>query len=273
MGILGLWRLLKEPTLHHHLPQTSNAESSSAPICRLDVLGTFYNEIKNAYSKHPSEAAHHIMEQKLLKVGSKEGLWVYLDGSPSKEKESTHAQREQKRMDNGRRGQQLLEDLRARIEDGQNVSKPMFKDVEKAIGGTFYWSLESRAEFVAYLHQQGWKHIVEAATEADLAIAKDCQPNDIVISRDSDLLIYPSVTKVFRPISKGRYLQYDVQELTAVLGMNRIQFTVLGIVSRNDYTSNIPSLGAKRTSKSQRAFLRQIQKQWSSNTLPALKSY
>jgi len=42
-------------------------------------------------------------------------------------------------MDNGRHGQELLDDLSARIKDGQNVSKPMFKDVEKAIGGTFYW--------------------------------------------------------------------------------------------------------------------------------------
>lgn len=111
---------------------------------------------------------------------------------------------------------------------------------------------------MAYLHQQGWKHVIEAVTEADLAIAKDCQPNDIVISRDSDLLIYSSVTKVFRPISQGRYLQYDVQDLTAVLGMNRLQFTVLGIISRNDYTSNIPSLGTKTNFKSRRAFLRQV---------------
>ncbi|KAK3822858.1 MAG: hypothetical protein J3Q66DRAFT_437301 [Benniella sp.] len=220
MGILGLWGLLKDkgykPTLHHHPPQTLNAEPTSAPTCRLDVLGTFYQDIKESYSKHPSQTAHHIMEQKLLKVGTKDDLWLYLDGYPSQEKQSTHAQREQKRMDNGWRGQELLEDLHARIEEGRN---------------------------------QGWKHVVEAATEADLAIAKDCQPNDIVISRDSDLLIYPTVTKVFRPISQGRYLQYDVQDLTAVLGMNRIQFTVLGIISRNDYTSNIPSLGAKTNFK------------------------
>lgn len=43
-GILGLWRLLRDkgyqPTVHHHLPQTSNTEPTSASTCRLDILGT-----------------------------------------------------------------------------------------------------------------------------------------------------------------------------------------------------------------------------------------
>jgi len=250
MGIIGLWQLLKDkgyiPTLHHHLPQSS---PDATTACRVDVLGTYFQEIKNAYTKHPPDIAHRIMEQELLTAGSKQSLWVYLDGSPSKEKESTHAQREATRVESGERAQVLLDDLQQKIEDRRSVRKQDFKQVGSMISKTFYWSLDSRNAFAAYLTQQGWSHVIQATTEADLAIARDCQPGDVVVTRDSDLLIYPSVTRVYRAISRNKYLEYDVQDLSVALGMSRVQLTVLGVVSRNDYTSNIPSLGSKSNYK------------------------
>ncbi|KAK3825231.1 MAG: hypothetical protein J3Q66DRAFT_420141 [Benniella sp.] len=147
------------------------------------------------------------MEQEILKAGSKGGLWVYLDGALSKEKESTHAQREATRVESGERAQVLPDILQQRVEDHRSVGKQDFKQAGSMIGRTFYWSLDTRNEFVAYLTEQGWPHVIKATTEADLAIARDCRPNDVVVVRDSDLLIYPSVTKVYRAISKTKYLK------------------------------------------------------------------
>ncbi|KAF9971008.1 hypothetical protein BGZ75_002042, partial [Mortierella antarctica] len=78
--------------------------------------------------------------------------------------------------------------------------------------------------------------VVECETEADLRIGNDCQPGDVVVTRDSDLLIYPKVACIWRPISKERVLVYRVNDILASL-------TVLGVVSRNDYTKNVEGLG------------------------------
>ncbi|KAF9198899.1 hypothetical protein BGZ59_004342, partial [Podila verticillata] len=96
--------------------------------------------------------------------------------------------------------------------------------------------------FVQYMRDKNW-NIVESPTEADLHIARDCQPIDVVVSRDSDLLIYQNVTTVWRPISKGRFLVYDINDVLATLKITRTQLTVLGVVSRNDYSKNIRGLG------------------------------
>jgi 5'-3' exonuclease len=74
-------------------------------------------------------------------------------------------------------------------------------------------------------------------------IAKECQPSDVVISSDSDLLLYSSVNTVWRPVTKTKLLVYNIQDVTKTLGITRQQLTALGVVSRNDYTRIIPSLG------------------------------
>ncbi|KAI7820152.1 hypothetical protein BC939DRAFT_458464 [Gamsiella multidivaricata] len=68
-------------------------------------------------------------------------------------------------------------------------------------------------------------------------------PDDIVLLRDSDLLIYARILTVWRPISKGQFLLYDVPGILAVLRINRTQLTVLCMVSKNHYNADIPSLG------------------------------
>jgi len=119
----------------------------------------------------------------------------------------------------------------------------MFNAIQKATEKVFYWSAESRAEFAQYLEQNGWT-VQVAPTEADLAIARDCGPADIVISKDSDMAIYKSVHRICRPISGGRFLDYKLQDVVDTLGLTRQQLCVLGIVSRNDYNRNIASLGS-----------------------------
>ncbi|KAG0368328.1 hypothetical protein BGZ54_002166 [Gamsiella multidivaricata] len=77
--------------------------------------------------------------------------------------------------------------------------------------------------------------IVECSTEADLTIGLECKPDDIIVSRDSDMPMYKSVETIWRPIPKGKPLVYDVPSVYA---------TLLGIVSKNDYSRNILSLGS-----------------------------
>ncbi|KAF9945327.1 hypothetical protein BGZ72_001470 [Mortierella alpina] len=80
-------------------------------------------------------------------------------------------------------------------------------------------------------------------TNADVAIARDCRPGDIVISADSDMLAYSTISILWRPVSRGLILVYNISDLCQVLGLSRIQLTALAVVSNNDYGKNIHSLG------------------------------
>ncbi|KAF9109572.1 hypothetical protein BGX30_008315, partial [Mortierella sp. GBA39] len=77
----------------------------------------------------------------------------------------------------------------------------------------------------------------------DLAIAIDAEPDDIVISSDSDMMAYASIRTLWRPVSGGLILVYTVPDLLKALGVTRSQLTALAVVSRNDYNRNIHSLG------------------------------
>jgi len=63
------------------------------------------------------------------------------------------------------------------------------------------------------------------------------------VSRDSNLLFYHNVNTLWRPISENKFLMYDIPQVLVALQINKDQWTALGVVSKNDYTSNITSLG------------------------------
>ena len=167
----------------------------------------------------------------------------YIDGNPAQEKAPTIANRADRRQKALESTTVKLQELEIRINDGLRVRKHHFKDVCKGMCSAFYWSMDARRAFADYMTKHGWV-VVNCTTEADLAIVQACLPTDIVLSRDSDMLYYASIRTIWQPISKGRVLVYDVREVMATLGLNQAQFTVLGMVSRNDYNRNIPSLGS-----------------------------
>ena len=57
------------------------------------------------------------------------------------------------------------------------------------------------------------------------------------------MLVYKTVSRIWRPISKRRFLQYKVSEVIDSLQITRTQLAALGIVSRNDYNCNVSGLG------------------------------
>ncbi|KAF8920912.1 hypothetical protein BGZ58_004253, partial [Dissophora ornata] len=66
------------------------------------------------------------------------------------------------------------------------------------------------------------------------------------MSRDSDMLMYATVSTLWRPTghaTQGKFHVYEVPIILTSLGLTRTQFTALGVVSRNDYTRNVPALG------------------------------
>ncbi|KAF9188015.1 hypothetical protein BGZ49_003985, partial [Haplosporangium sp. Z 27] len=242
MGIYGLWPFLKkkgyEPTACRR-PHSSNTTK-----IRVDVLGTFFALIAHTYSSYPADKAHFIVEQQIQKIGLKQNLILYFDGAPSTEKRDARNYRLCQREKYLHIARKAMDTLNSRIESNLRVRKHHFIAVAKNLKRAFYWPVESRAALVEYLKQRGWNAIM-CHTEADLQIAKDYEPNDVVVTRDSDLLVYDNIITIWRPVTRDLTLVYDVPRILETLSYTRAKLSVLGIVSKNDYNHNIPTLGCE----------------------------
>ncbi|KAF8976403.1 Rad2 nuclease, partial [Haplosporangium bisporale] len=208
---------------------------------RVDVL-SFYPVIRNAYSHHAPEKAHSILEQHLMRFGSKSNLILYVDGEPALEKQETAKHRKESREKATIKCKESLDKLEAIIINNVKPRKRHFTDVKTSLASTFCWSSQHRQSFIEYMKQAEWSVRI-CETEADVAIAVDCQPGDIVISADSDMLAYGSVSTLWRPISKYLVLAYKLADVCQQLGLTRDHLTALAVVSSNDYSRNIYSLG------------------------------
>jgi len=104
--------------------------------------------------------------------------------------------------------------------------------------------MNSRRALVQFFQELGWG-VVECASEADIAITSNCGAHDVLISGDSDSLVYSSIETVWRPLRQSRYLVYDIPNLPKLLEISRTTLTVLGVECLNDYSCNISRLGVK----------------------------
>ncbi|KAF9536178.1 hypothetical protein EC957_012261, partial [Mortierella hygrophila] len=169
----------------------------------------------------------------------------YVDGHPALEKKEAHRERNAKRVKALMAAEVATKTLSERIGRGKPPTKAMFKNVDKNLRGGFTWSLQDREDFVDFLLGQQQDARL-CRTEADNAIAADCQPTDIVLSQDSDFFAYDPVKFMWRPVGKRdefKVLEYNKVSVLAQIGLSTTKFTALASVSSNDYNKNIPSLG------------------------------
>ncbi|KAG0219994.1 hypothetical protein BGX33_010569 [Mortierella sp. NVP41] len=194
--------------------------------------------IKNAYSNHPQDKTNTILEEHVIIWGSRDNLVFYVDGGQAVEKQHTTEIREAAREKASVKCARSLDVLEDRIDNNLKVRKSHFTNVRSSLASSFYWSFDDRQSFVTHMAQSGYM-IRFCEAEADVAIAADCEPNDVVISGGSDMLAYASITMLWRPVSKSLFLVYDLPNLLRDIGLSRAQFTTLAIVSSNDYNRNI----------------------------------
>ncbi|KAF9344603.1 hypothetical protein BGX34_005488 [Mortierella sp. NVP85] len=164
------------------------------------------------------EVAHGIVEQAIRRLVHPAKSVVYIDGAPAAEKQGTHDKRRSSREKAIAKGHQELQKLQERVQSNSQPKKQQFRSVEKCISQGFQWSSKERDSLASHLESKGFSVLV-CTTEADV------------------------INTIWRPVTKTKLLIYDIQDVTKTLGITRQQLTALGVVSRNDYTRNIPSLG------------------------------
>ncbi|KAF8919707.1 hypothetical protein BGZ58_004589, partial [Dissophora ornata] len=252
MGVRGSWRLLRNKG---HAPDVHDKPCCPTPASkmRVDVGCSHFSTIRYAYSNTNSDTnnAHRQLEHQLIKLGKKEELVLYVDGHPAAEKANTHHQREQVRHNACDRAHRALVSLQDRLQTNKRIRKHHIKTANKELRSAFSWTIEDRRAFVDYMANKGYE-IFLCATEADVKIAADCKEEDIVVTGDSDLLIYKSVPAVWRPMGRGksrRYWQYDKAAVLDALDVTSTQLVALAVISGNDYADNIRTLGIETNRK------------------------
>ncbi|KAG0062154.1 hypothetical protein BGZ92_006266, partial [Podila epicladia] len=252
MGATGLWCLLRKK---EHAPDVHDKPHCPSPTSkiRVDVAGSQFSTIRYAYSNTHSDPnnAHRLLEHCLKKLGEKDRLVLYVDGYPAAEKAKTHDQREKGRHKARDRAHKALVVLEDRLQTNKRIRKHHIKNAAKEIRSAFSWTMEDRQAFVDYMANKGFQ-IILCATEADIKIAADCEKEDVVVSGDSDLLIYKSVSMVCRPMGRHKsqwYWLYDKAAVLDALDVTSTQLVALAVISGNDYTGNIPTLGIETNRK------------------------
>lgn len=209
----------------------------------VDILGSLFPVIRRIFLKHGPITASIIFEQHLRSLQlPQENTRLYLDGPSPEEKRETQNAREARRATALVKADALLSEMELILSQEKRLRKQHFKKLHKSLDASFYLPSNLRTALARYLEGKGWT-VIECVSEADIQIACDCTAYDIVLSGDSDSLIHSSIHTIWRPLSRGGYLEYNVPQLLQHLELSRIGLTVLGVVSRNDYTSNIKQMG------------------------------
>ncbi|KAF8946092.1 hypothetical protein BGZ46_005874, partial [Entomortierella lignicola] len=131
----------------------------------VDIL-SFFAVIRNAYSRNAPDNAHTILEQHLLRFGSKANLVLYIDGGPCLEKQETAKHRKESRDKASNKCSESMNKLESIIKNNIKPRKRHFTDIRTSLAATFYWSSEDRQSFITYMRQAGWTVRI-CQTEAD----------------------------------------------------------------------------------------------------------
>ena len=179
MGLAGWYPFIRKKGYNPHRLSKSVILKNPSSQRHLDVLGTLFRTISNAYASNPPYIAHLILQNEIERYGTPENLVLYLDGPPAEEKRTTTDLRDKARL-------KALDDL------GGNLD-------------TFDTKLSESSRIVKQLHIAISKGFQKSFYDVPI-FARAAKDGDIVISGDSDIMAYQSITTVWRPVSNDLIL-------------------------------------------------------------------
>ncbi|GJJ67737.1 hypothetical protein EMPS_00083 [Entomortierella parvispora] len=244
MGIPFLWPFVKKngylPKLLPQCPQNSRPPDTTYLV---DILGAFYPLIRRTFLNH-GETPNSVFEKGLRNLRFPPATTVlYMDGPTPEEKRNTREVRQTRCTAGLLNADASLQEMEQLHQQGKKLKKSHFRKLNKAFNAAFYFSAAQRSSLSRYLREKGWI-VIDCPSEADVQIALDCKTDDVVVSCDSDSLIHESsITTIWRPLARGEYLEYHIPSILEELDLSRVSLTALGIVCRNDYTSNLKQMG------------------------------
>ncbi|KAF9135027.1 hypothetical protein BG015_003334 [Linnemannia schmuckeri] len=233
MDCKDLWRFFRDknykPTVRYRQHQREVLKDSEANKVRIDVEGSIYATIRYAYIHSNSlEAAHSLVYKWIQKLSSQDISVLYFDGGPLEEKKGTHDEREQRRAKALLSADKVVQHFADRVDNNSRIRKQHFVNVNKQLTNTFRRDPADRHSLAMYCRDRDW-----TVVESDMERQRRPQHHYSHLATD-----------IWRPISGGGFLEYVMDDVYGSVGFTtRNHFTLLGIVSWNDYNRNVYSLG------------------------------
>jgi hypothetical protein len=241
MGVNGTHSFLKKRGLSAQVLSSPMIESVNT--VHVDLLGSYYQMvIDNFFLKVPNVAAKLIFT-KLGHIFSVDRTILYLDGGRTKEKQETAERRRNVKKKDIRKLDVMFRVAEGKAAQGRLISASQYDALCRLSRRTFTLTDSMKKKLVQIAREEGW-NMVACEGEADVHIGGlDLDETNVVISGDSDLLFYPRVQQVLRPMKDGSFHLYRKSNVTAVSNVTALQWTCVGIVSGNDYNRNIKGFG------------------------------
>lgn len=202
----------------------------------------FHAQKQTLWNCHAAfEAIHNVL---ISKFQTPDSIILFIDGDSAEQKDDTTLKRWEKRHDSLIKAIELLPIFQGAVDGGKGwPGKKTDRAFRSSLQNAWYLSTSGRQELGAFLRSKGWS-VEDAKFEADVAIARKCLPQDIVVSTDSDMFGYRSVRTIARPAKNSQFAIYKKDDVISHLRLpSDAHLQALAIVSHNDYSSNIHSLG------------------------------
>ncbi|KAK3845672.1 MAG: hypothetical protein J3R72DRAFT_20183 [Linnemannia gamsii] len=255
-------------------------------VCgEIDLFGTYMPLILR-------ELRHGDTQVKPYEIGRKVGyqlskhwdmamLTVYLDGEQSDQKLKARTARGIVRVKNMRELESLLGKMETYSINGKWAPRSIVSTIKKRLGTVYSITDAFKDELQRGIMDSGCTRFVCCEGEADVAIAEELMVRPTLelngqtfwrmpVSSDSDLLIYASLPGLFRRLRDGTFVLLTKEKVLATLGFQHPRQLVLyGTVSRNDYVTNIRTIGLSKN----RDIIRDLIVDWNADMDVLLEAY
>ncbi|KAF8919126.1 hypothetical protein BGZ58_004669, partial [Dissophora ornata] len=206
MGVTGFYQALKKRGLD---PAPSDIQECKNKLVDIDLFGSFYGwlvgQITGDYGPTKVAKVSHAVAARLANDFTPVQCTIRIDGAPSVQKQKAHIERKNSRAASFRALEANLKAMGTKSANGQWTSQSLMRKIQNGLHNVFRFESADKNTMRDIFREKGFQ-VCECKTEADVCIARTLagsSPDLLVVSADSDLLIYQQVAGVLRPIIRG----------------------------------------------------------------------
>lgn len=247
MGLSGFFQALKAKGFDYAVADLSSIEQQA--VIDIDLFGTpWFRNLLLSKLVEPitPDAAGRQLGALIRSLFGTQTLRVHIDGGRNQEKEFARAKRAEDFSTNIEQIDKALTKMRQRADQGRFVNGTVIRTIESKMKQVYVLTNQEKQALCNGLSSM--VEVCSCRTEADLCIARSKRHGSlprIVVSGDSDMVGYSTITRFLRNIPRTSYFAWcnRADVLSALDLPSPRHLTLLAIISRNDYGKNIEGLG------------------------------
>jgi hypothetical protein len=241
MGIIGAHSFLSE---HEVINRDQDIDLDTTfketdMIC-LDLLGSFYMKTLSSCRLQKYELVGYHLKRVFGQYFKR--IHILIDGRKSQQKKYAHERRQEEK---DKKLDRVESKLNAVYTGEKRFSSYVKKSISKDLKACYSIKFQDKINLRNTLINMGFLCTIVSG-EVDLECAKTSHLT--VITKDGDFFFHSiDVVLILRPSRDGvTFSRVKHSDILSKLDLSDLKFKLLGILSGNDYSPNIPQLGIKR---------------------------